>query len=167
MYDWTIWLDHVTDPSNRFTVVQNGDGTWTITPAGTVMQQGTPQDQVRFNNIEKGIVDAHAIALLLLNFARQRGWELDDLKAESVGEVGTVTLTNSSGFPFNNSQITESLATARKTANYIVIPEIIAASGNPGEIVITDKLVNGFKIAFTGSATSVTVKYKVIGGFLA
>lgn len=170
MYDWTKWLDHVTDPSNRFTVVDKGDGTWEIKPTGTVMQQGTAQDQIRFNNIENGIIDAHAAVDLLLNFARQRGWKLDDLSAdftkEAVGEIGTVTLTNSGGFPFNNSQVSRSLVTARSTVNYIVIPEITAATGNPGEIVISDKLVNGFKIAFTGSATSVTVKYKVIGGYL-
>ena len=39
MYNWTKWQDHVTDPANLFNVVDNGDGTWTITPAGTVMQQ--------------------------------------------------------------------------------------------------------------------------------
>lgn len=170
MYDWTKWLDHVTTPANKFTVTDNGDGTWTITPTGTIMQQGTPQDQVRFNNIENGIIDSHTAVGILLNYAKQRGWKLDeletDLKAETIGEIGTVTLTNSSGFPFNNSLVTKNLVTNRKTTNYIVIPEITAAVGNPGEIVISDKLTNGFKIAFSGSATSVTVKYKVIGGFL-
>lgn len=42
----------------------------------------------------------------------------------------------------------------------------IPANGNVGEIVVTDKLTNGFKLAFTGSASSVTVKYTVIGGYL-
>ena len=166
MYNWTKWLDHVTDPSNRFTVVENGDGTWTITPTGTVMQQGTPQDQVRFNNIEDGIVDAHAAVALLLNFVRQQGWEQDDIEQELIGEVGTVTLNNSETFPFNNSMVTVSLAKPRTTQNYIVIVDVPAATGNVGEIVVTDKLINGFKIGFTGSAKSVTVKYKVIGGYL-
>lgn len=166
MYDWTIWLDHVLNPANRYTVVQNGDGTWTITPTGTVMQQGTPQDQIRFNNVEKGIVDAHAALAVLLNFARQQGWKQDDILQELIGEVGTVTLNNSETFPFNNSMVTVSLAKPRTTQNYIVIVDVPAAVGNVGEIVITDKLINGFKIGFTGSASSVTVKYKVIGGYL-
>ena len=166
MYDWTKWLDHVTDPSNRYTVVQNEDGTWTIMPTGTVIQQGTPQDQAHFNNIEDGIVDAHAAVALLLNFVRQQGWEQDDIEQELIGEVGTVTLNNSETFPFNNSMVTVSLAKPRTTQNYIVIVDVPAAVGNVGEIVITDKLINGFKIGFTGSASSVTVKYKVIGGYL-
>jgi len=157
MYDWTKWLDHVTDPANRYTLVDNGDGTYTITPTGTVMQQGTPQDQVRFNNIENGIVDAHAAIALLLNYARQNSWEI---------ETGTVTLTNTLAFPFNDSQKTVSLTKAKENGDYIVLAEISAASGNAGEIVITDKLINGFKMAFTGSASSVTVKYTVLGGYL-
>lgn len=170
MYDWTIWLDHVLNPANRYTVVQNGDGTWTITPTGTVMQQGTPQDQIRFNNVEKGIVDAHAALALLMNFIRQRDWLHTDteanLSAELIGEVGTITLNNSETYPFNNSMVTVSLAKPRTTQNYIVIVDVPAAVGNVGEIVITDKFINGFKIGFTGSASSVTVKYKVIGGYL-
>lgn len=157
MYDWTKWLDHVTNPSNRYTMVDNGDGTFTITPTGTVMQQGTPQDQVRFNNIENGIVDAHAGIGLLLNFARQMSWEI---------ETGTVTLTNSDKFPFNNSVQTINLTKKKESTAYVVIAEVTSCIGNAGEIVVTDKLINGFKIAHTGSASSVTLKYTVIGGYL-
>ncbi len=147
MYDWTIWLDHVLNPANRYTVVQNGDGTWTITPTGTVMQQGTPQDQIRFNNVEKGIVDAHAALAVLLNFARQQGWKQDDILQELIGEVGTVTLNNSETFPFNNSMVTVSLAKPRTTQNYIVIVDVPAAVGNVGEIVITDSSSTALKSA--------------------
>lgn len=157
MYDWTKWLDHVTDPANRFIVIDNGDGTWTITPTGTVMQQGTPQDQIRFNNIENGIIDAHTAIGLLMNYTRQNSWEV---------ETSTITLTNTLGFPFNDSQQTISLSKTKENGDYIVLAEITAANGNAGEIEITDKLVNGFKMAFTGSASSVTVKYIVLGGIL-
>lgn len=157
MYDWTTWLDHVTDPSNKFTVVDNGDGTWTITPAGEVMQQGTPQDQVRFNNIETGIVDAHLAIGMLLNYARQNGWEI---------ERGSVKLTNSEPFPFNNSVKTISLEKEFGSKDYIILTEIESANGNAGEVEISDKLTNGFKIAFNGSAKSASVKYTVLGGFL-
>lgn len=157
MYDWTTWFDHVTKQQNLFTIVDNGDGTWTITPTGEVMQQGTPQDQVRFNNIEKGIVDAHLGIGLLLNYARQNAWEI---------ERGVVNLSNSESFPFNNSIQTISLEKDFGSKDYIILTEIENVIGNAGEIETSDKLTNGFKIAFNGSAKSVTVKYIVIGGFL-
>lgn len=157
MYNPTLWQDHVTVPSNCFKSKDNGDGTVTITPAGTVMQQGTPQDQVHFGNIETGLVDAHLAVGLLLAFARQNSWEI---------ETGAVTLTNSAGFPFNNSQQTVPLQAKKESGAYLVLPEVTAFSGNVGEIEISGKLSNGFKIAHTGSASSVTVKYTVIGGYL-
>ena len=169
MYPWQYWLDHVTDPSNVFTVVDNGDGTYTITPAGTVMQQGTPQDQAHFNNIEAGVLDAHMMASLLLNFARQMGWRVEDIEAyiaeHNVVETGTVTLHNSLSFPFNNSVQTVALTREQQSVNYVVITNIGAFDGNVGDIEVTDRLVNGFKVAYTGSAASATINYIVIGGF--
>lgn len=78
--------------------------------------------------------------------------------------AGTVTLTNTQKFPFNNSQVTVPIATERANQNYIVDWEITASDGPTGDIIVSAKLVNGFKIEFTGSATSVTVKYQVLGG---
>lgn len=169
MYEWTRWLDHVTSPSNVFFITKNNDDTYTITPAGTVMQQGTPQDQTHFNNMEEGILDAHISEAVLLNFARQIGWHVDDIQKwindHDSFEIGTTTLTNTQAFPFNNSKKSVALAKTRNTTNYVVMTEVTAFKGNVGEIVVSDKLTNGFKIAHTGSASSVTVKYVVIGGF--
>ena len=102
------------------------------------MQQGTFQDAAHFNSIEEGMT-ANELALnLLINFARQNKWdaeafelqhatvhgELDGLidalnqsveRLHSV-ETGTKTLTNTSRFPFNNSQQTVALATTRDTS---------------------------------------------------
>lgn len=157
MYDWTQWIDHVVSPTNRFTVVDNKDGTWTITPTGTVMQQGTAQDQIHFNNVENGIVDSHTATDLLLNFARQNSWEV---------ETGSIALTNTLAFPFNDSVKTVNLLKTKESGSYVVITEVTSFVGNVGEIVISDKLTNGFKIAYTGSAPSATIKYTVIGGIL-
>jgi len=169
MYEPTQWLDHVTSPSNVFFINKNDDGTYTITPAGIVMQQGTPQDQTNFNNMEHGIFDAHISLGVLLNFARQMKWDVEDIQKwitdHDSFEIGTVSMTNSLKFPFNNSKRSVSLAKARNTANYVVMAEVTAFSGNVGEIEVSEKLVNGFKIAYTGSASSVTVKYVVIGGY--
>ena len=160
MYDWTQWLDHVTNPSNVFLVEDLGGGMVKLTLAGTVMQQGTPQDQTRFNNIEDGIVDAHAAIALLSNYARQQAWEV---------ERGSVTLTNTDKFPFNNSQKTVALALVKESTDYLVMCEVAdytEEAGCVGDIVISDKLINGFKMAFTGSTSSVTVNYVVIGGYM-
>lgn len=157
MYNWTQWLDHVVTPSNCFTMTDNKDGTFTITPTGKVMQQGTPQDQNHFNNTESGIVDAHTAVGLLLNFARQNAWEIDR---------GTVTLTNNQMFPFNNSLKSVPLATTRASNDYVITAEVVSCKGNVGELIISEKLANGFKAAYTGSASSVTIKYTVIGGYM-
>ncbi len=79
-------------------------------------------------------------------------------------EAGSVTLTNSQAFPFNDSQVTVPLVTERASQNYIVDYEVTAAVGNVGDIIVSAKLVNGFKLEYTGSASSVTVKYQVFGG---
>ena len=169
MYNPTPWKDHVTSPSNVFYIHKNNDETYTITPAGEVMQQGTPQDQTNFNNMECGIFDAHISLAVLLNFARQMRWDVDAIEKwitdHDSFEIGTTTMTNSLAFPFNNSKKSVSLAKTRNTTNYVVMAEVTTFSGNVGEVEISDKLVNGFKIAYTGSASTVSVKYVVIGGF--
>lgn len=142
MYNKTIWQDHVVD--------QNGQ----------VIQQGTPLSARNMNSIENGIFETYELGAVLTQQVMQHKRLLADLE----GEVGQVTLTNTQAYPFNNSKITVALQKARDTLNYTVQTEIISANGFPGDIKISDKQLNGFKIEFTGSATSVTVKYIVRGG---
>ena len=76
-----------------------------------------------------------------------------------------VALTNSQTYPHNNSQKTVAFETYRNKTDYYVYLEVIASSGGSvGDVVISDKLVNGFKVAYTGSATSATVRCHVFGG---
>lgn len=82
-----------------------------------------------------------------------------------VVETGTTTMTNSQEFPFNNSRKTVALVTSQANADYLVDVEVDEANGNVGEIIVSSRMTNGFAIEFTGSATSVTVNYFVIGGF--
>ncbi len=86
------------------------------------------------------------------------------LLADFEGEINNVTLTNSLAYPFNNSKVTINLSESRDAVNYTVVIEIVSSVGEVGEIKITDKAINGFKIEFTGSATSVVIKYYVQGG---
>lgn len=172
MYSRTYWVDHALSETNKFTIKQVSGDVHTIVPYGTVMQQGVPQDANHFNNIEEAL-SAHEIALGLHSNALMQ--HMDEIKknaalAEVVDklhtvETGTVTLTNSAKYPFNNSQQTVALAAQRNTPAYVVITEVKSFVGNVGEIVVTDILANGFKIAFTGSAKSVTVEYKILGGY--
>lgn len=172
MYSRTYWVDHALSETNKFTIKQVSGDVHTIVPYGTVMQQGVPQDAKHFNNIEEAL-SAHEIALGLHSNALMQ--HMDEIKknadlAEVVDklhtvETGTVTLTNSAKYPFNNSQKTVALAAQRNTPAYVVITEVKSFVGNVGEIVVSDILANGFKIAFTGSATSVTVEYKILGGY--
>ena len=81
-------------------------------------------------------------------------------------EEGTVILTNNQKFPFNDSAVSVPLKSEQKNIGYTVLPEIVSAEGNPGEISVSDKQVNGFKLGYTGSASSVVVKYIVMGGLI-
>ncbi len=176
MYSRTYWVDHALSETNKFKLTSLGGDVYIIVPYGEVMQQGVPQDSNHFNNIEEGL-SAHDIAIALHSNALMQHKEAIDKNESRTAtlegavdklhtvETGTVTLTNSLKFPFNNSQKSVALTVLRNTPDYVVITEVKAFDGNVGEIVVSDVLANGFKIAFTGSATSVTVLYKILGGY--
>jgi hypothetical protein len=143
-YNITTWQDHVVDPGT-----------------GAVIQQGTPQSATNFNNEERGIFSSNESNSVLFQQAIQHQRLLLDFE----GQISNVTLNNSLEYPFNNSKVTVNLSKSRDTVNYTVTVEVVSnVGGSVGEIKITDKAVNGFKIEFTGSASSVVVKYYVQGG---
>ena len=74
MRNRTYWVDHVLSETNKFNVISFHDDIYTITPYGTVMQQGTFQDAAHFNSIEEGLTANEEAILLLLNYARQNKW---------------------------------------------------------------------------------------------
>lgn len=82
-----------------------------------------------------------------------------------VVETGSTTMTNSLEFPFNNSRKTVALVTPQANSDYLVDVEVDEVNGNVGEVIVSSRMTNGFAIEYTGSATSVTVNYFVIGGF--
>lgn len=142
MYDKLHWKDEVRDQK------------------GNLLQKGTPLSAKNMNHIEDGVLEANLLSAMLSQYNMQQKRALADLE----GEIGQVTLNNTETFPFNNSIKTVAMAKQRDTLNYRVTTEVISADGNVGEIKITDKQLNGFKIAFTGSAKNVTIKYYVQGG---
>jgi len=190
MYNWTEWQDHVTQFEDRYTESRNADGTITHTPVeGEVLQQGTPQSARNFNHMEDGISNAGELsALLAIEVIHQRQqYDREDgisnsgelaalLTVEMIhqrqqtqtlsGDVLEIELTNSVEYPFNNSVKTAALKRPRNNLDYTVTVEVLECSGGSvGDIEVTQKLVNGFKIEYTGSAKKAKLKVFVKGGF--
>lgn len=163
MYDWTQWQDHVTEFENRYKEIDNGDGTIMHEAVeGEVLQQGTPQSATNFNHMEDGISNAGELAALLAI----ETIHMQQRAADEAGETLLLTLTNNQQYPFNNSVQTVALKTERNHLDYTVTAEVLEHSGGcVGDIEVSEKLVNGFKIAHTGSATEVKLKVFVKGGF--
>ena len=107
--------------------------------------------------------DGDIASTLIINRLRQHIWQNDD--EALICEEGTVTLTNTQKFPFNDSRVSVALAKTQKDTKYVVVTDVQTVAGNIGDVTVTDKQVNGFKIGYSGGAASVTVKYYVIGGF--
>ena len=142
MYDIIRWQDEVIDQH------------------GNILQEGTLHDEVNMNRMEDGILENNLMATMMMQQAMNQKRILGDLE----GEIGEVTLTNSDTFPFNNSIKTIALAKPRDNMDYRITAEVISTNGSVGHVKVSDKQLNGFKIEFTGSATSITVKYYVQGG---
>lgn len=158
-----IWKDHVTQFSNRYKEVQNADGTITHEAVeGEVIQEGTPQNAKNFNDLEERVLaggEVAGLALLKVSMAESRIKGLQ-------GEIVEATLTNTKEYPFNNSKKTLALATPRGNLDYTVDVEASTEdAGGIGEIKITDKQLNGFKIEHCGAAKEVKVKCTVRGGY--
>ena len=160
------WKDRIVERPRTYTEVMNQDGSRTDTPApGEIQEPGTQISATNLNRMDQGTQDAKMSAALILNALRQIGWRVEDLEQATVQETGTKTLTNTKNFPFNDSKASVALTNTRENKNYVVVIVEATGSGNIGEIEVSDRLTNGFKLAFTGSAKSVTVKYAVIGGY--
>lgn len=172
MYNQTEWQDRVTQYDDRFKVTANPDGTYTHKEVpGEIIQVGTPQNQTNFNNIENGIQDA-TLAAQIINWSnhhhlRSIDAHMSSMDSEVTGEVQTVTLTNTATYPFNStldSPVTVALKTTRKNLFYTVEAEVAQHDGEVGDIEISGKALNGFKIAYTGSGAKVVLTVRIKGG---
>lgn len=142
---------------------KNGTGTyeptkWLDDVPG--IQEGTPMDEQNFNNMEGGINGANLLAEFLVEVVKKQGANIGNVS----GDVIEVTLTNNQGAFFNNSVKTVALPVKRDTLDYIVDVEVQGDVHNVGDVVVFDKQVNGFKVKYTGSATTVSLKLYVHGG---
>ena len=72
---------------------------------------------------------------------------------------GIIKLKNTKKYPFNNSITVVALNVPFENTNYNVYTDVQKASGEVGDIIITDKSRNGFKIAYTGSAAETEISW--------
>lgn len=143
-YQPETWLDEVVD----------------VTDPKKVIQEGTPMDAEHFNHMEQGIHNNSLMLAILLENVKQNKQAVSAVE----GELIEVTLTNNKGFYFNNSARTIALSKIRNNLDYRVFVEVQGNVTNVGDVVVYDKQLNGFKIAYTGSAESVSLKCYVQGG---
>ena len=162
MRELVNWKDHVVQYPGRFQEEDLGDGLIQHTASpGKVLQQGTPQNATNFNLMDLAILEAILMASENSRNLLQANRELESL----IGEKIQVTLTNSQQYPHNNSKKTVQLTTPKNNMDYTVECEVVSVTGGAvGEFEFSDKLLNGFKIAFTGSASQVVVNCYVRGG---
>lgn len=141
MFFPTDWKDQVTDESS-----------------GEVMQKGTDLSAANLNHLENGAYDANLATSLMTV-------QLASVERNLNVETHTVTLKNTKSFPFNNSIQTVALDAIRSNTSYEVTAECTNDTGWAGQIIISDKLINGFKVAYTGSAPTAEITLKIKGGF--
>lgn len=194
MFNFLLWKDHAVTPSNTYNLVKNDDGTYTLTPAGKVIQQGTNMSAANFNRLEVGLHDTNIavkIAQTLIQWLGRRTTKLESrtdghdtsiasintlngqqntrltaLEKETAVEVKDVTLTaGSDPWPYCIKGTAVGLSTTRKNTAYDVDVYVKSYSGGRlGDITVKDKLANGFKLHHDGSAKTVVVTIKVSGG---
>lgn len=157
-----FWKDRAVEHPKRYVETSLGNGMVTLERApGEVKEAGTPQNATNFNSMDYGIFEAAQTAAAAVQMIRQQEDSISGLEAEKL----TVTLSSTLRYPFNDSKKAVQLTKSRNNANYTVEVEVVShTGGGVGEIEISDKLLNGFKIAYTGAAESVTANCYVRGG---
>ena len=155
------WKDMVCEFPNRFAQTVEGDKVTLQRSPGTVRTQGTPQNATNFNIMDLAALEAMLLSSEAMRMLLRQNEELKGI----TGEVIEATLTNSQVYPHNNSIKTLQIVTPRNTKDYTITVEVVSVTGGAaGEFEISDKLLNGFKIKYTGSASSVAVRCYVRGG---
>lgn len=101
------------------------------------------------------------------------GRRLDALEKAGTGgggdttqEVQEITITaGSDPWPFGITTKSVTLGTVRKNTNYTVDAYVKSYSGGAlGDVVVSDKGTNNFKVKHDGSATTVALVLKITGG---
>lgn len=128
-----------------------------VKDGSTIIQPGTPMNAQNFNNMENGILANDALAAVLSQAQRQAVLANAEWEVES----GSATITPA------NTDNTISIVKARNRTTYNVTIEVNSATGGTvGDIIISGKQANGFKVKYTGTASSITIRYHIQGGMV-
>lgn len=155
------WKDRAVEHPDRYEERQDS-GYVVHTPApGLVIEKGTPQSATNFNSMDLGIFEAMLMASEATRCMRHESTRLDG----AVGELHQVTLNNTYAYPHNSSTQTVQLSTKRNNKNYTIEAEPVSVTdGFLGDVEYSEKLENGFKVHFTGSAKKAVLNLYVRGG---
>lgn len=175
MYNFKSWVDRVTQFVNRFKETNNSDGSITHERVdGEVLKTGTAQSAANFNNMEGGILENSLLLAEATRVLKEHGRDIEAM----TGEMHVIYLYNTAKYPANNSKKTIALKQPRNNTDYIIAARVVSAvmpngvvidgdpAGTAGNIVVTDKLLNGFKVQYTGNAKEVTLEVEVQGGMI-
>lgn len=162
-YDPLEWEDRVVDQQT-----------------GAVLVEGTPVNEVNLNRLEAGMLISHldigTLAAMLATIGRQSAAELEKWRKQRIVQ-GTATITSSGGGPgtyfrasdpFVDIAFTPDVLPQINAPNYAVLIEVVSASdwGAVGELIVSNKAQNGFRVTMTGSATSVTFRWTIVNPVL-
>lgn len=135
----------------------------------TIANQGTKVDTLEQNSTKHG-KRLDTLETTSTNY----GSRLDALEKAGTGggggdttqEVQEITITaGSDPWPFGITTKSVTLGTVRKNTNYTVDAYVKSYSGGAlGDVVVSDKGTNNFKVKHDGSATTVTLVLKITGG---
>ena len=163
MRDPINFLDHVVEHPGRFLETDLGSNLVQHDASpGEIVQEGTPLNAANMNLLDLAALQGIMMGATNTSFLRQLSDKVDAQEGEQI----QVTLTNTLAYPFNDSNQAVNLTKNRNKKTYTVLVEVLSsAGGGVGEIIVSNKLLNGFQIAYTGAASSVTVNCIVQGGF--
>lgn len=126
---------------------------------GSIIQEGTLLDQAHFNKMGVGITDL-SIAGAINQFAQLHNRFNDEIELH-VLELAMDELP----WPFNNKPTNVVLNEVRNNTNYSVECEVLEYGGGLlGNIQVTERSREGFKLLHNGSATHVRVAIRIGGG---
>ena len=123
------------------------------------------QQDTRLAALEKTTGSHTTDIASMKNTDTQQNSRLSALEPEVAAEVKEVTLKNGSKWPFGINEVSVGLAKTRKNANYGVDVYVKSYNGGRlGDVTVSGKLTNGFKLKHDGSAQTVVVVVRVTGG---
>lgn len=151
MFDVMKWVDHYVTPKNSYKLVQNSDGTVTLVPAGTVIQQGTSMNAANFNRMESGIVDAH-IANRLLSIALKSPMNVGVSGDQVAGAVEAALQEAKASGEFDGKDGKDGKDGANGTSVYVTKVTESTADGGSNVVTFSDGKTLTVKNGTKGSA---------------